>query len=80
MDIEAGPPAGTEILEALHPNQLAMQQSRLVTDLLKQTESQTHLLNAILKEAATLRKWVTFFGVLAVLSIIGWLLVLGSSL
>lgn len=74
MDHVAQPPGNPDIPSAIEPTQLAMQQSALLTDLLRHSAYQTHLMSSILKETKTLRKWVTFFGVLTVLFIVGWLL------
>lgn len=54
MDEEAATP--DSVINNIHPNQLAWQQSRLLTDMLS--------------ELRTMRKWITFFGVLTVLALI----------
>jgi hypothetical protein len=46
----------------LHPNQLMLQQSRLLSELVR--------------EVSTIRKWVTFFGVVMIVVVAGWVLLL----
>jgi hypothetical protein len=71
-DRAVSPPADPDITQ-IHPNQLLMQQSRLLTQLNQQvTETNRHL-NSI-------RNWVTFLGVVVALALIGAAIVIADAM